>query len=122
MLAKILIRKLGCVFFCFVHVIVCCFGLTASLQAVMPPIILASTFAQAQAGKPSGMQLDSSFGKGFEYSRTGNPTRGTWERCIAASEGGKFGLAFSSGMAAITACNHLIGHGAHVISSDDVCT
>lgn len=88
--------------------------------AVVPPLVLATTFAQKKAGILSGTKLPASFGKGFEYSRTGNPTRGAYESCVAASEGAKYGLAFSSGMAAITACTHLLGHGAHVISSDDV--
>lgn len=103
----------------------------------MPPLVLATTFAQANAGTLSGTELPGSFGKGFEYSRTGNPTRGAWEIAIAAAENAEFGLAYSSGMvsgsphsvqqpysnwqAAITACVHLVGHSAHIISSDDVC-
>lgn len=64
--------------------------------------------------------MKSSFGKGFEYSRTGNPTRGAYEQCLAQAEGGKHALAYASGMAATVAVTNLLGHGAHVVSSDDV--
>eukprot|EP01083_Nonionella_stella_P127217 385410_1 len=81
---------------------------------------MATTFAQPSPGVLKGTEMESSFGKGFEYSRTGNPTRGSWERCVANAETAEFGLAFSSGMAAITACTHLLGHGAHIVSADDL--
>src|SRR5882672_8194112 len=81
-----------------------------SSGAVMQPIVLSSTFAQDGPGEH----------KGFEYSRSGNPTRGALERCIAALEGAEHGLAFSSGCAATTALLHLLGPGDHVLSSDDV--
>jgi cystathionine gamma-synthase/cystathionine gamma-lyase len=78
--------------------------------AVMTPIVLASTFAQDGPGNH----------KGFEYARTGNPTRNTLERCLAALEGGKHGLAFASGCAAMTTFLHTLRPGDHVVASDDV--
>ena len=81
---------------------------------------MATTFAQSKVGSPSGASMPSSFGKGFEYSRTGNPTRGAYELAVASAESGKYGLAFSSGIAAVTACANLLGANAHVVASDDV--
>jgi len=78
--------------------------------AVMPPIVLASTFAQ---DGPGGH-------KGFEYARTGNPTRQTLEKCIAALEGATHGLAFGSGCAAMTTLFHTLKTGDHVVACDDV--
>jgi cystathionine gamma-synthase/cystathionine gamma-lyase len=78
--------------------------------AVMTPIVLASTFAQSAPGKH----------KGFEYSRSGNPTRRALEACLAALEGGKQGFAFASGLAATTTVLHTLAPGDHVLSGDDV--
>lgn len=78
--------------------------------AVMTPIVLASTFAQDGPGKH----------KGFEYSRTGNPTRRALEACIAALEGGTHGLCFASGSAATATLLHTLRPGDHVVSGDDV--
>jgi cystathionine gamma-lyase len=78
--------------------------------AVMTPIVLASTFAQDGPGKH----------KGFEYSRTGNPTRNALEGCLAALEGGTHGLAFASGCAAMTTLLHTLGPGDHVVAGDDL--
>lgn len=79
--------------------------------AVMQPIVLASTFAQDGPGKH----------KGFEYSRTDNPTRRALEQCLAALEGGRHGLAFASGCAAMTTLLHAtVRPGDHVIAGDDV--
>src|SRR5690606_10084148 len=78
--------------------------------AVMTPIVLASTFAQEGPGNH----------KGFEYSRTGNPTRNTLERCLAALEGATHGIAFASGCAAMTTFLHTLRPGDHVVASDDV--
>jgi len=78
--------------------------------AVTPPIYTSSTFAQAKIGKT----------KGYEYSRTGNPTRERLERAVADLEGGKFGLAFASGLAAETAVAGLLQNGDHVIICNDV--
>jgi len=78
--------------------------------AVMPPIVLASTFAQQSPGVH----------KGFEYSRTNNPTRQTLEACVAALEGGEHGMAFGSGCAASTTLFLTLSAGDHVVASDDV--
>lgn len=77
--------------------------------AVVPPISLASTFAQDAVGKHSG----------FEYSRSGNPTRSALERHVAALEGAGHGLAFASGLAAEDALLRLLGPGDAVLMSDD---
>lgn len=78
--------------------------------AVTPPIYTSSTFAQTRIGKT----------KGYEYSRSGNPTRARLERAIADLEGGKFGLAFSSGLAAETAVAGLLHEGDRVLICNDV--
>ena len=78
--------------------------------AVMTPIVLASTFAQPSPGQH----------KGFEYSRSGNPTRKALESCLAALEGGRYGFAFSSGLGATTTLLHMLRPGEHVLSGDDV--
>jgi cystathionine beta-lyase/cystathionine gamma-synthase len=82
----------------------------AATGAVMPPIVLASTFAQDGPGKH----------KGFEYARTDNPTRRTLEACLASLEGATHGLAFASGCAAMTTLLHTLKAGDHVVASDDV--
>lgn len=61
-----------------------------------------------------------SHGRGYEYSRTGNPTRGAFERCIAACENANGAIAYSSGSAGIAAIIHLLKQGDHVVSIDDV--
>lgn len=81
-----------------------------SSGAVMPPIVLSSTFAQREAGVESE----------FVYSRSNNPTRQTLERCLAALEGGDGGLAFSSGCAAAAAVFQALPAGSHVVAGDDV--
>lgn len=78
--------------------------------AVMQPIVLASTFAQDAPGSH----------KGYEYSRSGNPTRDALERCIAALEKGKHGLAFASGSGATATLLHTLRPGDHVVCGDDV--
>jgi cystathionine gamma-lyase len=78
--------------------------------AVTPPIYTSSTFAQAKIGRT----------KGYEYSRTGNPTRERLEKAVADLEGGRFGLAFASGLAAETAVAGLLKKGDHVIICNDV--
>lgn len=82
----------------------------AETGAVMPPIHLSSTFAQSAPGQH----------RGFEYSRTGNPTRGMLEQCVAALEGAEHGIAFASGSAASAALLGTLSPGDHVIASDDV--
>lgn len=81
-----------------------------STGAVMPPIYATSTYAQPSPGQHSG----------FEYSRTQNPTRFAYERCIAALEGGSRGFAFASGMAATATVLELLDSGDHVIAMDDL--
>jgi len=58
--------------------------------------------------------------KGFAYSRTGNPTRAALETCLAALEGGRFALAYASGMAAVTGAMQLLSAGDHVVVADDL--
>ena len=79
--------------------------------AVNVPIYQTSTFAQHEVGRTFG---------GYEYARTHNPTRTALEECIAALEGGKHGLAFASGMAAITTLCYLLRPGDHVVLGNDV--
>jgi len=81
-----------------------------STGAVITPIFQTATYAQAGLGEH----------KGFEYSRTSNPTRTALEACMAALEDGKFGLAFASGMAAESAILSLLGSGDHIVSCDDL--
>ncbi len=78
--------------------------------AIMTPVYLTSTYVQSGPGEH----------KGFEYSRTHNPTRNALEACIAALEGGRFGLAYASGLAATDNLMHLLNAGDHVIVGDDL--
>ncbi|MFZ9595561.1 MAG: cystathionine gamma-synthase [Bdellovibrionia bacterium] len=78
--------------------------------AVMTPIYQTSTYAQARLGEH----------RGFEYSRTDNPTRSAYQACLAALEGAQHALAFASGLAAIDAILHTLKTGDHVVCSDDV--
>lgn len=78
--------------------------------AVMTPIYATSTYAQASPGKH----------KGYEYSRTHNPTRKAYEDCVASLENGAQGYAFASGMSAIATVLELLSQGDHVIASDDL--
>lgn len=78
--------------------------------AVMPPIYQTSTYAQTTPGGH----------KGFEYSRTHNPTRQSLERSLASIENGKHGLAFGSGLAAIDAVLKLLQPGDEVVSTNDL--
>ncbi|MDG2525631.1 cystathionine gamma-synthase [Stenotrophomonas sp. HITSZ_GD] len=81
-----------------------------STGAVMPPIYATSTYAQSSPGEHQG----------FEYSRTHNPTRFAYERCVAALEGGTRGFAFASGMAATSTVIELLDSGDHVVAMDDL--
>ena len=81
-----------------------------STGAIMTPIFQTSTYAQAGLGDH----------KGYEYSRSHNPTRTALENCIAALEDGQFALAFASGMAAETAILSLLSAGDHIVSCDDL--
>src|SRR5215470_5966892 len=78
--------------------------------AVIVPIYQTSTYAQSAVGVH----------KGYDYSRTANPTRAALETCLASLDSGRFGLAFASGMAAEDTMLHLLESGDHVIACDDV--
>lgn len=88
--------------------------------AVVPPISLATTFQQAHPGQATAPEDPNSFGLGYEYSRTGNPTRGALERAIAAAEHARYCVAYSSGSAATSAVVHCLEHGSHIVCVDDV--
>ena len=78
--------------------------------AVMTPVYLTSTYAQSAPGEH----------KGYEYSRSQNPTRDALQGCLAALEGARHGLAFASGLAATDALLHLLEAGDHILASDDL--
>ncbi len=78
--------------------------------AIMTPIYATSTYVQESPGVH----------KGYEYSRTQNPTRMAYERCLADLESGMRGFAFASGMAATATLLELLDHGAHIVASDDL--
>src|SRR4030067_455878 len=76
----------------------------------MTPIYQTATYVQDGVGQH----------RGYEYSRTGNPTRAALEACLPVLEGGQFGLAFASGMAAIDTVLRLLAPGDHVLAGNDV--
>jgi cystathionine gamma-lyase len=78
--------------------------------AISTPVYLTSTYVQAGPGEH----------KGYEYSRTQNPTRHALEANLAALEGGRYGLAFASGCAATTTILHMLRAGDHVVAGDDL--
>lgn len=78
--------------------------------AIMTPVYLTSTYVQDGPGEH----------KGYEYSRTQNPTRKALQECLAALEGAKHGFAFASGLAGSAMLMHLLSVGDHVVVSDDV--
>jgi cystathionine gamma-lyase len=78
--------------------------------AIMTPVYLTSTFVQESPGVH----------KGWEYSRSHNPTRKAFENCLASLESGKYGFAFASGCAATTTVLHILKSGDHVIAMDDM--
>src|SRR5579863_3357961 len=80
-----------------------------STGAVMPPIYATSTYVQQSPGVHQG----------FEYSRSQNPTRFAYEKCVAALENGTRGFAFASGLAATATILDLLDSGDHVIAGDD---
>ncbi|KAL1919786.1 uncharacterized protein VTP21DRAFT_1717 [Calcarisporiella thermophila] len=82
----------------------------AHTGAVIPPISLSTTFKQSSAG----------IHKGYDYSRSGNPTRNGFETAVAALEKGRYGLAFASGSATTATIVISLGSGAHIISVNDV--
>ncbi|HEY2347289.1 MAG TPA: PLP-dependent aspartate aminotransferase family protein [Xanthomonadaceae bacterium] len=81
-----------------------------STGAIMTPIYATSTYVQSSPGVHQG----------FEYTRSHNPTRFAWERCIADLEGGTRGFAFASGLAATSTILELLDSGDHVVCMDDV--
>ena len=81
-----------------------------STGAIITPIFQTSTYAQSGLGEH----------KGFEYSRSHNPTRTALETCLAALEEGQYGLAFASGMAAESAILSLLSAGDHLVACDDL--
>jgi cystathionine gamma-lyase len=81
-----------------------------STGAIMTPIYATSTYVQESPGSH----------KGFEYSRSQNPTRMAYERCVADLESGRAGFAFASGMAATATLLELLDYGSHVVCMDDL--
>ncbi len=81
-----------------------------STGAIMPPIYATSTYVQSSPGVHQG----------YEYSRTQNPTRHAYERCVADLEGGIAAFGFASGMAAIATILELLDSGSHIVALDDL--
>jgi cystathionine beta-lyase/cystathionine gamma-synthase len=82
----------------------------AATGATIVPVYQTVTFTQDAVGEH----------RGYEYSRSGNPTRVALEECLASLEGGRFGLAYGSGMAAIHGAMQLVSGGDHVVVADDL--
>ncbi len=78
--------------------------------AIIPPLYQTATYVLEEVGKD----------KGFDYTRSANPTRQVMENQLAAIDDGKYGVAFASGMAAVDSCMKLLKAGDHVVCSDDV--
>lgn len=78
--------------------------------AIMTPVYMTSTYVQESPGRH----------KGYEYSRSHNPTRKAYEACLANLEKGKHGFAFASGCAAMTTVLHMLSSGDHVVAGDDL--
>ena len=78
--------------------------------SVIPPIYQTATYILPEVGRD----------KGYDYTRSANPTRQMLEQYLAAIEGGKYGVCFSSGMATVDSCLKLLDPGDHIICSDDV--
>lgn len=78
--------------------------------AIIPPIYQTTTFALDEIGHD----------KGFDYTRSANPTRQVLETNLAAVEGGRYGICFASGMATVDSCTKLLSSGDHIVCSDDV--
>uniref|UniRef100_A0A2M4CUB2 cystathionine gamma-lyase n=1 Tax=Anopheles darlingi TaxID=43151 RepID=A0A2M4CUB2_ANODA len=79
-------------------------------RAVVPPISMSTTFKQSGPAQHAG----------FEYGRSGNPTRDVLERCLASLDNGKFGLTFASGLGATTTVITMLKSGDHVVAGDDL--
>ena len=78
--------------------------------AVITPIMLSTTFVQSTPGEHTG----------YEYARSGNPTREAYEKCLSNLESGNYGLAFASGCGALTTLLHVFKTGDHIISMDNI--
>ena len=78
--------------------------------AILPPLYQTATYVLEEVGRD----------KGFDYTRSANPTRQVMEEMLATIDGGKYGVAYASGMAAVDSCLKLLKAGDHVICSDDV--
>lgn len=78
--------------------------------AVVPPIVLSTTYKQHSPAEP----------KQFEYSRSGNPSREVLEQCLASLDNGKYGMCFASGLGAVTALLSMFNTKDHIICGDDV--
>ena len=78
--------------------------------AILPPLYQTATYVLEEVGRD----------KGFDYTRSANPTRQIMEEMLATIDGGKYGVAYASGMAAVDSCMKLLRAGDHVVCSDDV--
>jgi len=78
--------------------------------AILPPLYQTATYVLEEVGRD----------KGFDYTRSANPTRQVMEEMLATIDGGKYGVAYASGMAAVDSCMKLLKAGDHVVCSDDV--
>ena len=78
--------------------------------AILPPLYQTATYVLEEVGRD----------KGFDYTRSANPTRQVMEEMLATIDGGKYGVAYASGMAAVDSCMKLLRAGDHVVCSDDV--
>ncbi len=78
--------------------------------AILPPLYQTATYVLEEVGRD----------KGFDYTRSANPTRQIMEEMLATIDGGKYGVAYASGMAAVDSCMKLLKAGDHVVCSDDV--
>jgi cystathionine gamma-synthase/cystathionine gamma-lyase len=85
-------------------------GADPATGATITPVYQTVTYTQDEVGQH----------KGYEYSRTGNPTRAALEECLASLEGGRFGFAYGSGMAAVHGAMQLVSAGDHVVVADDL--
>ncbi|XP_058974485.1 cystathionine gamma-lyase-like [Musca domestica] len=77
---------------------------------IIPPICMSTTYKQDGPGQH----------RGFEYSRSGNPTRNVLEKCLASLDNGRYGLTFSSGLGATTAVLTMLSNGDHIVIGDDI--
>ena len=78
--------------------------------SILPPLHQTATYVLDEVGKD----------KGYDYTRSANPTRQMMEEHLAKLDSGKYGISFSSGMAAVDSCLKLLKSGDHIICSDDV--